>query len=169
MRCGLPPINTARRPHLISPRQLQGICKAGNPESLAAQGFEAPKAPRRLQDLLQKPHFFSNEVLWEIQTPRKSFINKAKPPKSLDLSGFVELLPRFELGTSSLPILPRLFSPVVSCFVLALGAVVTQRFPVIFYCSFMFPVLHLRMGFFDARMGFVWVSTPCCTLNFLHL
>lgn len=66
--------------------------------------------------------------------------------------------PAHDPGTSSLPILPKLFFLVVSCFVLAPEAVVPQRFPVILCCSFTFPALGLRMGFFDARMGFVWVS-----------
>ena len=83
---------------------------------------------------------------------------KEKPAIPCGTTGFVELLPRFELGTSSLPILPRLFSLVVSCFVLAPETVVLQWFPVILCCSFMLPTFCLCMSFFNARMGFVWVS-----------
>jgi len=76
------------------------------------------------------------------------------PQKKLDL---VELLPRFELETSSLPILPSLFSLVAPCFVLVPGPVVAQRAQVIFCWGLMFLALRLRMGFFGIRMGFVWV------------
>ena len=41
-----------------------------------------------------------------------------KHPKSEDFRCFLELLGRFELPTSSLPILPRLFFPTLLCFVL---------------------------------------------------
>ena len=71
---------------------------------------------------------------------------------------FVELLSRFELETSSLPILPKLFSPIVSCSVLAPGAVVPQRFPALSSLALASPVIRFRTHVFGTRMGFVWVS-----------
>ena len=70
---------------------------------------------------------------------------------------FMELLGRFELPTSSLPILPRLFFPTLLCFVLKPETLAAQGFQAFLFCIFIFPVLRSRMGFFDARMGFVWV------------
>ena len=66
----------------------------------------------------------------------------------------MELLGRFELPTSSLPILPRLFFPTLLCFVLKPETLAAQGFQAFLFCV---PVPLLRMGFFDARMGFVWV------------
>ena len=83
---------------------------------------------------------------------------KEKPAIPCGTTGFVELLPRFELGTSSLPILPELFSPTAPCLILLPGTVATQWFRA--YPSF--SLTHLAVLFhtliFDVRMGFVWVS-----------
>ena len=64
---------------------------------------------------------------------------KEIPPESTDSSGILELLPRFELGTSSLPILPRVCFLVISCFVLVPGTVAAQWFSAIFLLQFHVP------------------------------
>ena len=69
----------------------------------------------------------------------------------------MELLGRFELPTSSLPILLRLFLLILSCFVLRPETIVPQGFLAFLLCVLVSLILRLRMGFFDARMGFVWV------------
>ena len=69
----------------------------------------------------------------------------------------VELLGRFELPTSSLPILPQLFFLILSCFVLKTETLAPQGFQSFLFCVLVSPILRLRMGFFDTRMGFVWV------------
>ena len=69
----------------------------------------------------------------------------------------MELLGRFELPTSSLPILLRLFCLILSCFVLKPETLAAQGFQAFLFCVLVSLILFLRMGFFDARMGFVWV------------
>ena len=69
----------------------------------------------------------------------------------------LELLGRFELPTSSLPILLRLFCLILSCFVLKPETLAAQGFQAFLFCVLVSLILFLRMGFFDARMGFVWV------------
>ena len=69
----------------------------------------------------------------------------------------MELLGRFELPTSSLPILLRLFCLILSCFVLKPEPLAAQGFQAFLFCVLVSLILFLRMGFFDARMGFVWV------------
>ena len=77
--------------------------------------------------------------------------------KSEDFRCFLELLGRFELPTSSLPILPQLFFLILSCFVLKTETLAPQGFQSFLFCVLVSPILRLRMGFFDTRMGFVWV------------
>ena len=79
---------------------------------------------------------------------------------------FVELLPKFELETSSLPILPKLSSPVALCFVLAPGAVALQRLRAFSSLALVSLVVCSCCRIFGARMGFVWVSTQTSILNF---
>ena len=75
-----------------------------------------------------------------------------------NISGAVlKLLGRFELPTSSLPILPQLFFLILSCFVLKTETLAPQGFQSFLFCVLVSPILRLRMGFFDTRMGFVWV------------
>ena len=69
----------------------------------------------------------------------------------------MELLGGFEPPTSSLPILLRLFFLILSCFVLKPETLAAQGFQAFLFCVFVSPILCLRMSFFDARMGFVWV------------
>ena len=69
----------------------------------------------------------------------------------------LELLGGFEPPTSSLPILLRLFLLILSCFVLRSEILVPQGFLTFLFCVLVSLILCLRMGFFDARMGFVWV------------
>ena len=82
---------------------------------------------------------------------------KRKHLKSEDFRCFLELLGRFELPTSSLPILPQLFFLILSCFVLKTETLAPQGFQSFLFCVLVSPILRLRMGFFDTRMGFVWV------------
>jgi hypothetical protein len=69
----------------------------------------------------------------------------------------LELLGRFELPTSSLPILLRLFCLILSCFVLKPETLAAQGFQAFLFRVLVSLILRLRMGFSDARMGFVWV------------
>ena len=70
----------------------------------------------------------------------------------------MELLSRFELETSSLPILPILFSLVVPCYVLAPGAVALQRLRAFSSSALVLLIVCFYSRIFGARMGFVWVS-----------
>ena len=78
------------------------------------------------------------------------------------ISGVVlELLGRFELPTSSLPILPRLFFPTLLCFVLKPETLAAQGFQAFLFCIFIFPVLRSRMGFLMP----VWVLYGFCSVQ----
>ena len=77
----------------------------------------------------------------------------------------MELLGRFELPTSSLPILLRLFCLILSCFVLKPETLAAQGFQAFLFCVLVSLILFLRMGFFDARMGFVWVLSSMVFLT----
>jgi len=85
--------------------------------------------------------------------------------KSEDFGCFLELLGRFELPTSSLPILLRLFCLILSCFVLKPETLAAQGFQAFLFCVLVSLILFLRMGFFDARMGFVWVLSSMVFLT----
>ena len=84
-----------------------------------------------------------------------------KHPKSEDFRCFLELLGRFELPTSSLPILPRLFFPTLLCFVLKPETLAAQGFQAFLFCIFIFPVLRSRMGFLMP----VWVLYGFCSVQ----
>ena len=99
------------------------------------------------------------EDLLEVPT-NLTFSKKRKNP--LSLAGqrvSVELLSRFELETSSLPILPRLFSFTVPCPILLPGAVAAQWFRAHPSFSLTHLAVLLCIPIFGARMGFVWVSS----------
>ena len=87
----------------------------------------------------------------------KSTEKQRKSPVFSQKQDFLELLGRFELPTSSLPILPQLFFLILSCFVLKTETLAPQGFQSFLFCVLVSPILRLRMGFFDTRMGFVWV------------
>ena len=80
-----------------------------------------------------------------------------KPRNHCGYRVLLELLGRFELPTSSLPILHRSFFLILSCFVLKPEALAAQGFQAFLFCALVSLILCLRMGFFDVRMGFVWV------------
>ena len=89
----------------------------------------------------------------------KSCRNQKKTPENPKISGVVlELLGRFELPTSSLPILPWLFFPTLLCFVLKPETLAAQVFQAFLFCIFIFPVLRSRMGFLMP----VWVLYGFC-------
>ena len=88
-----------------------------------------------------------------------------KPRNHCDYRALLELLGRFELPTSSLPILPRLFFPTLLCFVLKPETLAAQGFQAFLFCVLVSLILFLRMGFFDARMGFVWVLSSMVFLT----
>ena len=71
---------------------------------------------------------------------------------------FVELLSRFELETSSLPILLILFPLVVPWFVLTSEAIALQRLRMFSYFVLVYHAVRFYDIIFGARMGFVWVS-----------
>ena len=75
----------------------------------------------------------------------------------------LELLGRFELPTSSLPILPQLFFLILSCFVLKTETLAPQGFQSFLFCVLVSPILRLRMGFLMpvwVLYGFYAVSNP---------
>ena len=80
-----------------------------------------------------------------------------KPRNHCGYRVLLELLGGFEPPTSSLPILLRLFCLILSCFVLKPETLAAQGFQAFLFCVLVSLILFLRMGFFDARMGFVWV------------
>ena len=80
-----------------------------------------------------------------------------KPRNHCGCRVLLELLGRFELPTSSLPILPPLFLLIFSCFVIKTETSAPQGLQSFLFCVLVSPILRLRMGFFDTRMGFVWV------------
>ena len=86
---------------------------------------------------------------------RRTFVRRFR--RCIFHQHILELLGRFELPTSSLPILPRSFFLILSCFVLKPETLATQGFQAFLFCILVSLILCLRMGFFDARMGFVWV------------
>ena len=90
-------------------------------------------------------------------------LQKAKEnTRNPKISGVVlELLTRFELVTSSLPILPRLFFPTLLCFVLKPETLAAQGFQAFLFCIFIFPVLRSRMGFLMP----VWVLYGFCSVQ----
>jgi len=88
-----------------------------------------------------------------------------KASKAEVFDAFLELLGRFELPTSSLPILLRLFCLILSCFVLKPETLAAQVFQAFLFCVLVSLILFLRMGFFDARMGFVWVLSSMVFLT----
>ena len=81
-----------------------------------------------------------------------------KLPKSTDFRSFLELLSRFELETSSLPILLILFPLVVPWFVLTSEAIALQRLRMFSYFVLVYHAVRFYDIIFGARMGFVWVS-----------
>ena len=96
--------------------------------------------------------------LHRFQKLQKSKENTRNPK----ISGVVlELLGRFELPTSSLPILPRLFFPTLLCFVLKPETLAAQGFQAFLFCIFIFPVLRSRMGFLMP----VWVLYGFCSVQ----
>ena len=85
-------------------------------------------------------------------------------PMNMNRCGYrvlLELLGRFELPTSSLPILPRLFFPALLCFVLKPETLAAQVFQAFLFCIFIFPVLRSRMGFLMP----VWVLYGFCSVQ----
>ena len=70
----------------------------------------------------------------------------------------MELLSRFELETSSLPILLILFPLVVPWFVLTSEAIALQRLRMFSYFVLVYHAVRFYDIIFGARMGFVWVS-----------
>ena len=68
----------------------------------------------------------------------------------------MELLPRFELGTSSLPIKYKLFSLVVGCCSLLSRIPCISMGTVFSCCVLSLFIVSCNRLFFDARMGFVW-------------
>ena len=88
-----------------------------------------------------------------------------KPRNHCGYRVLLELLGRFELPTSSLPILLRLFCLILSCFVLKPETLAAQWFQAFLFCVLVSLILFLRMGFFDARMGFVWVLSSMVFLT----
>ena len=84
-----------------------------------------------------------------------------KPRNHCGYRVLLELLGRFELPTSSLPILPRLFFPTLLCFVLKPETLAAQVFQAFLFCIFIFPVLRSRMGFLMP----VWVLYGFCSVQ----
>ena len=70
----------------------------------------------------------------------------------------MELLSRFELETSSLPILLILFPLVVPWFVLTSEAIALQRLRMFSYFVLVYHAVRFYDIIFGVRMGFVWVS-----------
>ena len=70
-----------------------------------------------------------------------------KPRNHCGYRVLLELLGRFELPTSSLPILPQLFFLILSCFVLKTETLAPQGFQSFLFCVLVSSILRLRMGF----------------------
>ena len=70
----------------------------------------------------------------------------------------LELLSGFEPETSSLPIQERLFSPIAAYCILLPRSIMAQRVGPLGCCVLLCALDNFFILFFDARMGFVWVS-----------
>ena len=95
-------------------RRVRGV--PGPPGAFRSNGSAYRRAAKnRLKDIRPREHGLQKPAPYacgcfcarrrpHITTPPKNHKGKAKPPFSFEKSGFVELLGRFELPTSSLPI-----------------------------------------------------------------
>ena len=70
----------------------------------------------------------------------------------------MELLGRFELPTSSLPILFQLFIAFVACCIMLLRRIEIQGFSKMPIDKLLYAIVCCRYGFCGVGMGFVWVS-----------
>ena len=93
-------------------RRVRGV--PGPPGAFRSNGSAYRRAAKnRLKDIRPREHGLQKPAPYacgcfsrrrpHITTPPKNSKGKAKPPFSFEKSGFVELLGRFELPTSSLP------------------------------------------------------------------
>jgi len=90
---------------------------------------------------------------------RRKFILQKKE-KILEITEisriFLELLGRFELPTSSLPIMHGLFQPVAACRGLLRKVIAPQGKRDFAFCFLLLLVVACNLPFFGAGMGFVW-------------
>ncbi len=104
--------------------------------------------------------------IYIIQIRRRSEQKKSAIPNGMTV--FLELLARFELATSSLPKISRLFCAVVDCCTLPPETLVLQRVSGFSFCVLPCLVASSRWRVYGAGVGFVAVLSLTIQTSGLH-